>query len=885
MLLKAGVRNSALICRMLGWDSKSELQCSVIPRTQVASFLPSLELELRMRISRVSPFLKLVLVAFLIPVLSQGMLAAVQGELKQWHTIEILLESQDEYSETGTPNPFVDLEMEVEVQHESGKVSRLVGFFAADGNSANTSATKGRIWKARFSPGLKGKWQYVARLRKIDSRKPISEVSGLFTVEASDKVRPDFRSEGHLSYVGQRYLQFNGSKRFFLKAGVDSPETLLGYHDFDGTWRDLEEHPVPAPHDPIELPHLDEGLHRYAPHLADWKQGDPTWKGGKGKGIVGGLNYLSEQGVNSVYFLTMNVNGDGRNVWPWIGPWQHDRFDCSKLAQWEVVFEHMQRKGLCMHVVLQETENDHMLDEGKLGESRKLYLRELVARFSHHPAIVWNLGEENVQTPVQQSEMAEYIRSIDPNDHPIVVHNDHWSPRNLRDTFAPHFGTDTLDGTSMQDFNWNDVHAQTKYFLSASRRAGKQWVVYADEMGGAQFGLKTDAQDPDHFDPRSKGLWGNLMAGGAGVEWYFGWQNNSPDSDLSAESWRTRENMYRQSKAAIQFFEEYLPFEEMKSADHLGLAYADYGFAKAGEVYCIYLFDGGNTRLNLEDHDGPFEVHWFDPREGGELQRGTVRYVWGPSWVNLGEPPQDPDDSDAMDRDWVALIRKVAPVFDASVESNSTLVAIEAENFESQELDEDRRWYRLEKSGELPDLEGVGNPLTWVRSNLSASKTASGETFVRILPDTRQTHDDELIQGANFAPEPGKMAVINYRVNFPKAGRYYVWVRAFSLGTEDNGVHVGLDGAWPESGKRMQWNDGKNRWTWNCAQRTSKVHTGVPMQIYLDIDSPGVRTVSFSMREDGFAMDKFLMTTDVNYRPNGEGPPEVLVSIETPNRD
>jgi len=28
--------------------------------------------------------------------------------------------------------------------------------------------------------------------------------------------------------------------------------------------------------------------------------------------------YLSNQGVNSVYFLTMNVKGDGKDVWPWI---------------------------------------------------------------------------------------------------------------------------------------------------------------------------------------------------------------------------------------------------------------------------------------------------------------------------------------------------------------------------------------------------------------------------------------------------------------------------------------------------------------------------------------------------------------------------------------
>ena len=36
--------------------------------------------------------------------------------------------------------------------------------------------------------------------------------------------------------------------------------------------------------------------------------------------------------------------------------------------------------------------------------------------------VVWNLGEENTQTPQQQRAMAAYIREVDPYDHHIVVH-------------------------------------------------------------------------------------------------------------------------------------------------------------------------------------------------------------------------------------------------------------------------------------------------------------------------------------------------------------------------------------------------------------------------------------------------------------------------------
>ncbi len=176
----------------------------------------------------------------------------------------------------------------------------------------------------------------------------------------------------------------------------------------------------------------------------------------------------------------------------------------------------------------------------------------------------------------------------------------------------------------------------------------------------------------------------------------------------------------------------------------------------------------------------------------------------------------------------------------------------------------------------MPDKTGAGDATTWVRSNLSASASASGRTFLRVLPDTRVTHDDRLITDENFSPEPGKLAVLDYNIHFPKAGRYYVWVRAFSTGTEDNGLHVGIDDRWPESGRRMQWCEGKNEWTWGCAQRTEQNHCGEPMQIFLDVDQPGEHKVSFSMREDGFAFDQFLLTMNINDRPSGQENGETL---------
>jgi len=38
-----------------------------------------------------------------------------------------------------------------------------------------------------------------------------------------------------LVYVGEHYLQFQGSKAWFVKAGPGGPEDFFGYQDFDAT--------------------------------------------------------------------------------------------------------------------------------------------------------------------------------------------------------------------------------------------------------------------------------------------------------------------------------------------------------------------------------------------------------------------------------------------------------------------------------------------------------------------------------------------------------------------------------------------------------------------------------------------------------------------------
>ncbi|UCD58538.1 MAG: DUF5060 domain-containing protein, partial [Candidatus Hydrogenedentota bacterium] len=325
-----------------------------------------------------------------------GGTGVAEGDLMQWHRVQITFNGPST-SETAKVNPF--LQYRLNVTFTNGDKTYVVrGFYAADGNAAETSAKAGNKWRVNFTPNREGQWRFKASFRMgvniaIDpdpdagAATAFDGASGSFRVSKTDKKAPDFRAKGLLEYVGEHYLKHAGSGEYYLKGGADSPENFLAYDEIDDTYD--------ADAGSGSYSHIGGFIHQYKPHIGDWRSGDPVWKNGKGKGIIGALNYLAARGMNSVYFLTYNLDGgDGRDTWMWTDVKERRRFDCSKLDQWEIIFNHMDRLGIMLHVVTQETENDRNLGgSAGLNPIRRLYYRELVARFSHHLAVIWNLGE------------------------------------------------------------------------------------------------------------------------------------------------------------------------------------------------------------------------------------------------------------------------------------------------------------------------------------------------------------------------------------------------------------------------------------------------------------------------------------------------------------
>ena len=175
--------------------------------------------------------------------------AAVSGELRQWHKVTLTLDGPQADESGKDVNPFLDYRMTVTFAHESGApVYNVPGYFAADGNAATTSATAGNKWRAHFSPDKTGRWDWrvafvsgkgsavdAAAAAGAQPVAPFDGMRGAIQIAASNKSAPDFRALGRLEYVGGHYLRFAGTGEYFLKAGSDSPETLLAYADFDGT--------------------------------------------------------------------------------------------------------------------------------------------------------------------------------------------------------------------------------------------------------------------------------------------------------------------------------------------------------------------------------------------------------------------------------------------------------------------------------------------------------------------------------------------------------------------------------------------------------------------------------------------------------------------------
>ncbi len=169
---------------------------------------------------------------------------------------------------------------------------------------------------------------------------------------------------------------------------------------------------------------------------------------------------------------------------------------------------------------------------------------------------------------------------------------------------------------------------------------------------------------------------------------------------------------------------------------------------------------------------------------------------------------------------------------------------------------------------EHPDANIPRSSKTWTFETTTAG--FSGDGYLTALPNTGTNNDTGY---TTKSPE------VQYNVVFATTGTYYIWVRGTAATTSDDSIHAGLDGTAPSTADRINSSVFLTGFNW-----TRDTSDASPARF--TVSTPGVHVIQFWMREDGFKVDKILLTTSTTTTPPaGVGPPEsprVNVSDTTP---
>ncbi|HSM56857.1 MAG TPA: DUF5060 domain-containing protein [Candidatus Sulfomarinibacteraceae bacterium] len=478
------------------------------------------------------------------------------GPFTKWSKVEIPLHGPAADARDEEDNPF-QIRVDVTFTGPTGQSLTVPAFYDGDGQGGDA----GNVWKVRFAPDASGNWRFSS----ASSHPQLAGYSGAFQVTEPVGCRPyqpgdlpDLTCSGFLHYEeGQHYLKFSNGD-YWLKGGIDDPENFLG-RAFGG-WAEKRE----------------------------------------------AIDFLRDHGVNSIYFVANNIRpGDRNDTWPWLGDRaaeakeQSDRFNVARLQQWESFFTYVQKQGIVLHFVLADDSAWHDFDH-------YLYYREMVARFAHHPALIWNIGEEanEIYSDSQAIKLAQMLRQLDPYDHPITVHR---KPR------WPFLGNQAFDLTSIQAGDGaSDLSTVERLDLNRivadhrrrSADAGHPIPVMIDETPRV-----AEVNERTRYMVRSHILYPIYLAGGNYELHYFDAYGQGGDVTLEALTPMLQEMHH------LRRFLEQLPFQEMAPCNELiSPEKSAYCFGKAGDLYAVYSASGEPFELDFRGVQGEVSLQWFNPQ-------------------------------------------------------------------------------------------------------------------------------------------------------------------------------------------------------------------------------------------------------------------------------
>lgn len=530
----------------------------------------------------------------------------ITGELKKWHTITLTFSGPDA-DENDQLNPFLDYRFDVTFR-QGQHAFTIPGYFAADGEAGTSGAASGNKWRVHFCPDEEGEWSYYATLRKgseaalsyepesLPSARYFDAMQGKFVVEPTDKSGDDFRGHGRLEYYSQPYWRLAESGDYYLKAGIVDDYFLAR------------------------------------------AEGEQT-------AALAAVDELAAAGVNALSLLVMNSGEQGPAIRPWNDSTDRLRFDVSRLDLWENILSHANQRGVLVQLKTQSRADARLLDGGNLEKSRRLYYRMLIARFSHLPALVWQLGESTAddggeagdQSADQLLDMAQYFYENDPYLHPILYQGIGGRTELL--TSGSKYNAMVLSGPAAT------ARDRLTGYKELVERRGLTHVV--TPLALAAWGIAPAAATlPAEKSTllRQQLLWASLMSGGAGCDVEL----SDAEGTVAAQAALVRHGgtFWQHSRHARALFGE-LPIAGMQPRAEL-VSPGSYCLSD-GSHYLLYLPRGGSVVLDLSASGRELEMRWYDPRSGEFAS--TSRSVKGGGRVTVGPPPAE------AGSDWAVVLR------------------------------------------------------------------------------------------------------------------------------------------------------------------------------------------------------------------------------------
>lgn len=688
---------------------------------------------------------------FLGIVLGFSQTVTYSGNMNAYQCISVLAEDDVSWYESGvgSNNPFTERFFEVRFRHlGTGNYNKdfyVPGFWSADGNSAYSNATSGKVWKAYFIPKYAGQYEVTLNFRQgtdvnrsvnPNSFPPDNTLHGWTdTITIGGWLgsgwisNGNYRGNGFMEYYGDIYPKFNGTSGwpwYSIMFTANGPENFLAY-DFGGT----------ESYDGIS----DNYIKDWSAHWQDTSVFQPTWSGPpetNGSGLFGAVNYLSQR-INTINMLLFSAHGDDKNVFPYVfypscvegqDDQKKQHFDVSKIEKWAVLWQYMDDHDMGLDAMLMETENDRCFSVG----DRILYYRTMCAILSSKLVTRLNFGEENNWineypngSGVDSLEKwIQFLSDTYPYDGGRIALHTYPSLSNQQQTYNPMLGFPFLNSASLQIGNINNAHNEVKHWVEQSKAAGQPWIVTADENGPWGVGTPMDptypgavSTNPNINDIRIEWIWGSLFAQAGGVGIYPGW-TSYPQNDLTMDDYRSRDTIWAFMKKAQVYFNNF-PYWACYQADTIMGDNDDYALAMDPYNIAFYLSDGGDLLAKLpNDPNALWELSWYDPITG-QFQT-YPSFVQGTYPINSNGFTVIPNPTNNT-KDWAGFLvsynTSPMPVNFVNIDGELTewgsriwWEVAEQENIKFYEI-----WYQPENSSEMVFLDRVqahgGNHYTY----------------------------------------------------------------------------------------------------------------------------------------------------------------------------